>query len=112
MVSGPRVKKTRDDRRETIDKRPGTSPAYNDRVTWTLYFGSIGFFTLLLGVFLAVAYSVLLGVRENYLRYYQKSELQWTGTGRSITQKRIPLFKVILSSFLLAWLIVHFIIMP
>ena len=88
------------------------SSAYNTPVSWSLYFGSIGFFTLLLSVFLAVAYSVLLGVRENYLRYYQKSELQWTGTGRSITRKRIPLFRVILFSFLLAWLIVHFIIMP
>ena len=50
-----------------------------DATSWQFYLAALGFFTLLLGVFYAVAWSVLLGVYENYLRYYQKSELQWTG---------------------------------
>jgi len=81
-------------------------------VSWALYFGCIGFFTLLFGVFLAVAYSVVLGVYENYLRYYQKAGLQWTGTGRRVDKKSVPFLKVILLAFLLAWFVVHFVIRP
>ncbi len=79
-------------------------------MSWTLYVGAIGFFTVLVGVFLMVAYSVLLGVYDNYLRYYQKAELQWTGTGRRSVRKSVPFFRLILLAFLLAWFIVHFVV--
>ena len=86
--------------------------AYNGPVSWTLYVGAIAFFTALTGVFLMVAYSVLLGVYDNYLRYYQKAELQWTGTERRSVSKNIPFFRLILLAFLLAWFLVHFVVMP
>jgi hypothetical protein len=81
-------------------------------VSWSFYFGSIAFFTLLVGVFLAVAYSVLMGVGDNYRRYYQKADLQWTGTESLTKRKRPPVFKLMLLSFLIAWLIVQFVISP
>jgi hypothetical protein len=81
-------------------------------VSWPFYLGSVAFFTLLVGVFLAVACSVLLGVYDNYLRYYQKAELQWTGRNSRFKRKRVPFFKLILLAFLISWLVVHFLIAP
>lgn len=81
-------------------------------MSWSFYVTSIAFFTLLLGVFLAVAYSVLMGIYDNYRRYYQKADLQWTGPDSRFEKKRTPLFKLIALAFLLAWLIVHFLVAP
>ena len=81
-------------------------------MSWQIYFGFVAFFTLLLGVFLAVAYSVLKGIQENYRRYYQKADLQWTGSKRQIGEKRSPFISLFGLAFLLAWLIVHFLIAP
>ncbi len=46
-------------------------------MSWAAYLGLIVFFTLVFTVFYSVAYSVLLGIQDNYRRYYQKAELQW-----------------------------------
>ena len=40
------------------------------------------FLTVVFLVFYAVSYSTILGIRDNYYRYAQKSSLQWTGPGR------------------------------
>ncbi len=50
--------------------------------SWTSRWFLIPFFTVLFAVFYAIAFSVLLGLRDNYRRYAQKAELQWTGPGR------------------------------
>lgn len=36
-------------------------------------------FALAFALFYGIAFSVLLGIRDNYRRYYQKADLQWTG---------------------------------
>jgi hypothetical protein len=77
-----------------------------------MYLGMVAFLTLLLSVFYAVAYSVFLGIYENYLRYYQKAELQWTGTASRFPRKRIRISLLIPFAFLSAWIIVQFVIMP
>lgn len=97
---------------ELRNSEPNARSAYNVAVSWEIYFGSVAFFTLLLGVFLAVAYSVLKGIQENYRRYYQKADLQWTGSRGSSDRKRPPFFRLFCLAFLLAWLVVHFLIWP
>lgn len=81
-------------------------------MSWQFYVGTVAFFTLLVTVFLAVAYSILMGVYDNYRRYYQKADLQWTGTKSRFRRKKTPFFKLILLAFFLAWLIVNFLISP
>ena len=81
-------------------------------MTWTGYLGSIVFFTLLLGVFYAVAWSVLLGVYENYLRYYQKADLQWTGSDSRFPRPKPRIGWIALMAFFSAWMVVHFVILP
>ena len=81
-------------------------------MSWQFYVGTVAFFTLLVAVFLAVAYSILMGVYDNYRRYYQKADLQWTGTESRFHKKRTPFFKMLFLAFFLAWLIVHFLISP
>ena len=77
-----------------------------------MYLGSIAFFTVVLGVFYAIAWSVLLGVYENYQRYYQKAELQWTGSNSPVGRKRIKSGRLIFLAFLSAWIVVHFVVVP
>ena len=47
------------------------------------------FLTVVFLVFYAVAYSTILGIRDNYYRYAQKSSLQWTGPGRRVGKPRV-----------------------
>ncbi len=47
------------------------------------------FLTVVFLVFYAVAYSTILGIRDNYYRYAQKTWLQWTGPGRRIKKPRV-----------------------
>ena len=42
------------------------------------------FLTVVFLVFFAVVYSTILGIRDNYYRYAQKTSLQWTGPGRRV----------------------------
>jgi hypothetical protein len=72
----------------------------------------VAFFVLLVGVFLAVAYSVAMGVLDNYRHYYQKSDLQWTGRNSRTKRTKVPFFKLLLLAFLIAWFLVHFLISP
>lgn len=81
-------------------------------MSWTFYVGSVAFFSVVFGVFYAVAWSVLLGVYENYLRYYQKADLQWTGSDSRFPKPRVKLGWIILAGLMSAWVVVHFIILP
>ncbi|UCF35636.1 MAG: hypothetical protein JSU96_12440 [Acidobacteriota bacterium] len=81
-------------------------------MSWQAYLGSWLFFTVLLAVFFAVAWSILLGVYENYLRYYQKAELQWTGAGSRFPRPKVRMGWVLLAAVTVAFLVVHFIIQP
>jgi hypothetical protein len=74
---------------------------------------AIVFFTVLLAAFYAIAYSVVAGIFENYIRYYQKAELQWTGPSGTRHKKNRLLNIIILLavSFVSAWLIVKFMVL-
>ncbi|MFQ5738983.1 MAG: hypothetical protein ACE5JX_08195 [Acidobacteriota bacterium] len=74
--------------------------------------GLVIFFTLVFVVFYAIAYSVWLGVRDNYRRYAQKSELQWTGPPRQRLSLRSPsLLWLLTLSVLTAWMVVELFIL-
>lgn len=78
-------------------------------MTWELYLGGWVFFTVLFAVFLSVAWSVLLQVRENYYRYVQKADLQWTGNGSRFPRFRLPTWKLLAAAVLCAWALVEYI---
>ncbi|MGH9339649.1 MAG: hypothetical protein ACRD1R_08685 [Acidobacteriota bacterium] len=80
--------------------------------TWTAYLGLIAFFTVVFGVLFAVSYSVILGIRDNYHRYAQKSDLQWTGPGQRSKVPPMRLSWLLAAALAGAWLVVHFIIRP
>ncbi|MEE8350111.1 MAG: hypothetical protein V3R94_11095, partial [Acidobacteriota bacterium] len=67
--------------------------------------------TVVFTVFLMVAYSVGLGIRDNYHRYYQKAELQWTEPGPQ-SAPRPHYWGGIVIAFATAWLVVEFVIKP
>ncbi len=81
-------------------------------MSWTFYLGLIVFLTVVFTVFSAVAYSVILGVRDNYLRYYQKAELQWTAPGRTRKRPIANLWWLIGMAVVTAWVVVEFVIKP
>lgn len=81
-------------------------------MTWGLYCGGVAFFTVVFGVFYAVVWSVLLQVVENYHRYYQKADLQWTGSESRFPHRKIRLSILVPGAMLSAWLVVHFIAAP
>ncbi|MCH8820370.1 MAG: hypothetical protein IIB03_08640 [Acidobacteria bacterium] len=80
-------------------------------MSWTFYTGLVFFLAVVLTVFSTVAYSVGLGVRDNYRRYYQKAELQWTEPGRK-GRSRLSFWWFVAVAFATAWLVVEFIIKP
>ena len=79
---------------------------------WRFYLGAWAFFSILLGVFYAVAWSVLLQIRENYYRYFQKADLQWTGPESRFPRKRIRVVPLVVVAIASAWLVVHLVIRP
>ena len=80
-------------------------------MSWTFYVSLVLFLTVVLTVFSAVAYSVGLGIRDNYRRYYQKAELQWTEPGHR-PSPRLKIWWFVATAFTTAWLVVEFIIKP
>ncbi len=84
---------------------PSPSPGF--------YYGLVAFFTVVFTVFYAVAYSVLRGIAENYRTYYQKADLQWTGSRGKPVRKptRWLLGLLLVGSVLTAWLVVRFMIL-
>ena len=47
------------------------------------------FLTVVFLVFYAVAYATILGIRDNYYRYAQKTSLQWTGPGTRVKKPAV-----------------------
>ena len=80
-------------------------------MSWTFYAGLIFFLAVVFMVFSTVAYAVGLGIRDNYRRYYQKAELQWTEPGQT-GRSRLNFWWLVAASFATAWLVVEFIIKP
>jgi len=77
------------------------------------YYGLVAFFTLVFAVFYVVSYSVIRGIVENYRRYYQKADLQWTGPREQPSRdSKRRLFLLLAAALGTAWLVVHFIIFP
>ena len=81
-------------------------------MSWAFYLGLIAFFTIVFAVFYAVAYSVILGIRDNYRRYYQKAELQWTAPSGQSTLAASRLRWLVPFALVTAWIVVHFVIQP
>lgn len=54
-----------------------------------------------------VLWALFLGIRDNYFRYYQKADLQWTGPGNKPPRSRIRLTWLIFASLLSALLVSH-----
>lgn len=81
-------------------------------MSWAFYLGLIVFFTIIFAVFYAIACSVLLGIRDNYLRYYQKAELQWTSPVPEQRNRAGPWKLLAPLSLVTAWIVVHFVIQP
>jgi len=82
-------------------------------MSWTLYLVLTLFLTVVFTVFSVVTRGVILGIRDNYLRYYQKAELQWTGPSR--TQRaghKGRLWAYFTGSFVAALLVVELVIKP
>ena len=80
-------------------------------MSWTFYVSLVLFLTVVLTVFSIVAYSVGLGIRDNYRRYYQKAELQWTEPGQK-RSPRLNFWWFVATALTTAWLVVEFIIKP
>ncbi|HSR68405.1 MAG TPA: hypothetical protein VLU25_10720 [Acidobacteriota bacterium] len=78
------------------------------RWLWTDRLFQLALFTLLFGIFYAMGVSVLLGIRDNYRRHYQKSELQWTSPASRFRARagRLPLLWIALAAILSALLVV------
>lgn len=60
------------------------------------------FLTVVFAVAYAVVFSIVFGIRDNYLRYYQKAELQWTGPRGKLPRKTIRLLWLLLVAFITA----------
>jgi len=80
----------------------------------SFHFFAILFFTVLLAVFYAIAYSVIAGILQNYTRYYQKADLQWTGPAGDAPKRKsraVNLIILLAVSFASAWIVVNFLVM-
>ena len=77
---------------------------------WRNPYFQLAFFTLVFAVFYAVAWAALLNIRDNYKRYYQKSELQWTGPQSRVRRSRLRPLWIVLAALVSAAAIVFGII--
>lgn len=63
-----------------------------------------GLLTALYSVLIALLY----GLHENYRRYWQRAELQWTGPdSRALKQRALPVRGILLVALISALLIAH-----
>ena len=81
-------------------------------MSFAWYWGGIAFFSVVFFVFLAVAYSVVLGIIENYFRYYQRADQQWTGRESRFKALPVRIGWLVVISVLCAWIVVHFVVQP
>ncbi len=81
---------------------------------WSSQWGWVALMSVVFLVVYLVAYSVVLGIRDNYHRHAQKSRLQWTGPVGSVDRNRFGfrvLIRLLLFSVATAWLVVRFVIL-
>ena len=81
-------------------------------MSWVFYLGLAVFLAIVFTIFLLVAHSVILGIRDNYLRYYQKAELQWTGPVTRPARRAARFWLYFILSLAASLLIVEFVIKP
>ncbi len=81
-------------------------------MSWPVYLCLITFFTLVFAVFYAIAFSVMRGIHDNYLQYYQKADLQWTENRRKTDSKSMRFTWLLLISILTSWIVVHLVVQP
>ncbi len=74
----------------------------DERVQFLLFFA-------MLGAFYWIAASVLINLRDNYRRHYQKSRLQWTGPDSEVRRGRLGLLWIILAAALSAAFLVRYV---
>lgn len=74
--------------------------------------GLFVFFTIVFAVFYTIAFSVWQTIRDNYYRYAQKADLQWTGPRRRTSKKSLSWVWRLVFSILTSWLVVRFLILP
>ncbi len=72
-------------------------------MTWTSYWGLVFIGTLGFTLFYALAFSLIQGLRENFMRHWQRADLQWTGPGRKTPRRILRLSWLLLLSFMTAW---------
>lgn len=77
-------------------------------MAWVSYLISVLILTMLLTAFYSVLMALFYGLHENYRRYWQRAELQWTGPdSRALKQRALPVRGILLVALLSALLIVH-----
>lgn len=77
---------------------------------WRNPYFQFALFTVVFTVFYAVAWAALLNIRDNYRRYYQKSELQWTGPQSRVRRSRLRPLWVLSAALASAAVVVSWII--
>jgi len=79
-------------------------------VSWTRYWGLVFVVALGFALFYALVFSLLQGLRENFVRHWQRADLQWTGPGRRTSRRMLRLSWLVLVSFMTAWAAVEWMI--
>jgi len=74
--------------------------------------GLFVFFAIVFAVFYTIAFSVWQTIRENYYRYAQKADLQWTGPRSKTPRRRLSWVWLLAFSLLTSWVVVRFVILP
>ncbi len=77
---------------------------------WRNPYFQFALFTVALAVFYALAWTALLNIRDNYRRYYQKADLQWTGPESRLRRSRLRPLWVLLAALISAAIVVFGII--
>ena len=78
-----------------------------------MYAAMTAFLTVMLSVFLIVAWSILGKVFGHYRNSREvRGNLRFKEPGESVSGWRLPLYKAVPVALALAWLIVHFVIRP
>lgn len=75
---------------------------------WLVYLASVVLLTLILTVVYALLTALLFGLHENYRRYWQRAELQWTGPdSRALKQRPLPMRIIFVLALASALAVVH-----
>ncbi len=78
-------------------------------MTWIRYWGLVVLVTFGFALFYALAFALVLGLRENFMRHWQRADLQWTGPGRKNSRRGLRLSWLLLLSFMTAWAAVEWV---